>query len=91
MKIIRRDGCLYDANIARKISIDRSAQLLRHHIAVQLHARHLPLRMNARISSSRPVNNNLAPFSYADGSELQLNSFTNYEAPYMNTNDPEGA
>lgn len=31
------------------------------------------------------LNNNLAPYSYADGSSFRLTSFMNYSAPYMST------
>jgi hypothetical protein len=38
------------------------------------------------LRGNKLVNNNLVPFSYADGVGSRLTSFTNYYAPYMSTN-----
>ncbi|PYJ79491.1 MAG: hypothetical protein DME22_25380, partial [Verrucomicrobia bacterium] len=48
----------------------------------------LALSPGARVSfrGNRLVNNDLVPFSYADGSGGRLANFTNYEAAYMSTN-----
>src|SRR5262249_25272607 len=47
----------------------------------------LNLNADGRLSlrGNKMVGNNIAPFSYADGTGGRLATFTNYEALYMNT------
>ena len=40
----------------------------------------------ASFRGNKWVNNNLVPFSYADGNGNRLTGFTNYSAPFMDTN-----
>ena len=45
--------------------------------------------VGARVSfrGNKMVNNTVAPYTYANGTGLRLDSFTNYEAAYMSTSD----
>jgi len=57
-----------------------------------LEPRMLVINPGARISfrGNVTVNNDLIPFDYADGANGRTASFTNYEAPYMDTSSPNG-